>query len=247
MYSKETGIYLSILVAFIVFAFLVIFFVITIVGYQRRMRKIRVQKITSDTNMLEKERARIAADLHDDLGGLVASVKLMLQGIRMKQPSTSNLTVEAEQQIDQIMNKLRAVSYNLTPMVLQRKGLTAALEELIMKLNCNSQMKIHSSIDVRDVKKESEIHIFRMIQEILNNAIKHSHATEVRLELKNLQNKIQLYVQDNGIGFNKQKIAKHATGIGLQNILSRADILKARMTLTTEKNKGVRFIINIPN
>ncbi len=247
MYSKETGIYISILVAFIVFAFLVIFFVITIVGYQKKMRKIRVQKITSDTNLLEKERARIAADLHDDLGGLIASVKLMLQGIRMKQPSTSNLTVEAEQQIDQIMNKLRAASYNLTPMVLQRKGLTAALEELIMKLNCNSAMKVRSSISVKDVKKESEIHIFRIIQEILSNAIRHSHATEVRLELRNVQNKIQLYIQDNGIGFIKQEIAKHAAGIGLLNIVSRVDILKAKMTLTTEKNKGVAFLINIPN
>jgi len=85
-----------------------------------------------------------------------------------------------------------------------------------------------------------------MVQEIMNNILKHSHATLVNFTITGTDKKIVLHIQDNGVGFDKNMVSKKRNGLGLQNIMARADLLKAKIYLTTEPQKGVDYLIEIP-
>jgi two-component system NarL family sensor kinase len=154
---------------------------------------------------------------------------------------------ESESYIDEAMKKLRQISFNMMPQILQRKGLEEALNELIEMLAHATALKINYECAIKLVDKEKRIHIYRVVQEILNNISKHANATIINFSIKKIENKILLHIQDNGTGFDKNVILKNSIGLGLQNIMARIDLLKARIYLSTEPGKGVDYLIEIPD
>ena len=245
MHSIEKGIYFTILGATFVLITLFIFFVFVIRRYQKRKVALYVEKIRSQTNWLEKEKARIAADLHDDLGASLSAIKFRLHCMYLPNEEYNLTVTAAEKYIDEAMQKLRDISYNMTPRILKDKGLKEALNDLIDTSGIYN--KIHTKFDgtIDMIDDDTGLHIYRIVQEILSNITRHANATSISLNIVRIKNELELHVNDNGTGFDRSEILKNK-GQGLQNIRSRVDILHAKMFVNSAPEQGVDYLIKIP-
>jgi signal transduction histidine kinase len=233
----------------LVLVVVVTFFVVTIVRYQRKKAAFYHEKIKAQYNFLDKERERIAFDLHDDVGATLFSVKLKLQCITNPDKKTMAIIENAEAQLAGVIQRLREISFNMMPSVLQQQGLDKALKELIDMMTYSKNIKVtylYNDNNVASFTQEKNLHIYRIAQEILNNILKHAQATSVDFSFSGNQKVALLHIRDNGIGFNKYKEIKHPMGLGLHNITARADLLGAKVFLTTGQQKGVDYLIEIP-
>lgn len=244
MHSQETRIFAAILTSVIILIILMSFFVITIIRYSKKKIASNQEKIISDTIILEKERERIAADLHDDLGATLSAIKIKLQCLDVNNTDDSSIVEEVQNLIDISMKKLRQISYNVMPLILRRKGLREALNEMIETIGITNKLKIKLDYNIGNLSKEKELHIFRILQEIISNVLKHANATDVNIIFKEAKRSITVQVVDNGIGFSKNEVLKNEAGIGLQNIMARVQMLNGTGYLTTEN--GVDYLIEIP-
>jgi NarL family two-component system sensor histidine kinase LiaS len=122
-----------------------------------------------------------------------------------------------------------------------------AVQEFIHELDGKIPMHMEFKYDNVPIPEKAEIHLYRMIQEIVNNAIKHSKATSLIINLYSQNNKLIIKINDDGKGFNTETMKKESTGFGLKNILSRVDILKGDLYLASQPGKGTTYTIEIPN
>jgi two-component system, NarL family, sensor kinase len=198
-----------------------------------------------------KERKRIASELHDGLGQLLSTAKLNVQCIE----DTIKNAPEDEKKnyntslalIDEACTEVRNISHNLMPGTLTKLGLIKALKDVAKKINQSGQTQVVFIYDDKLPKldEQIEIGIYRITQEILNNTLKHAHAEKVEIAL-NLQNNIlKLSIHDNGRGFEKNKLEK-SEGIGWKNIQSRINLLSGTLKFESNRGKGTEFIISIP-
>ncbi|MEP6748450.1 MAG: histidine kinase [Bacteroidota bacterium] len=245
MYPNETRIYHAILTGVGVLLIFMAISIITIIRYHRKKTAFERKRMKADINGLEKERKRIATDLHDDFGASLSAIKLRLQCLEPDNESNIVLAQQCQIYIDEAMNKLRHISFNIMPQILHRNGLTAALNELIDMLIPATGVKVNYSFEAEPNDIEKRVHIYRIVQEIMNNIIRHSKATIVILTIKRMKEKILLHIHDNGIGFDKKFLSK-IKGEGLRNITARVELLNAKMYLETEMDKGVDYLIEIP-
>jgi signal transduction histidine kinase len=246
MYSSETRIYIAVLIGVLILLTLMTFFIVTIIRYQRKKVAFHMEKIKEEFFYLDKERERIALDLHDDLGASLSSIKLRLQCLKNMDEENTSIIENSELLIDQVMQRLREISFNMMPGVLQRQGLNEALKELIDLMMYNTRITVNYQCNVDSFDNQESLHIYRIVQEILNNTVKHAGATLINFTIDKIKDKIILKIKDNGIGFNKNKEISTPKGSGLRNIDSRANLLGAKIYLTTGKDKGVDYLIEIP-
>jgi signal transduction histidine kinase len=197
-------------------------------------------------NYLDEERKRIASDLHDDIGGSLSYIKIQLQSIEDTAMMNDVKIKKCEYHIDEVMEKIRRVSFNMMPGVLQRQGLAEALKDLVDLMTYSSGIHVSFQCTITEFDEERSLHVYRIAQEIMNNIVKHAKATLVTFTISTVHHKIELRVSDNGIGFNKNKVTKSRNGLGLHSIVERTHLLKGIVYLTTEKNKGVDYFIEIP-
>lgn len=247
MYPEETNLYHAILTGALVLVLLVAILVVTIIFYHRRKLALHKTTVRTELNVLEQERARIAADLHDDLGSSLAAIKIRLQSLPVTGEREEQLVHQSENYIDDAMLRLKRVSFNLMPLVLERRGLKQALEELVNTLQEATGISIAFSCACPPLPHEQTVHIYRIIQEALTNSIKHSGAATASVEIKAVKNAVLVLVADNGKGFNKRNMLRHPAGRGLQNIMARVDALNATLHLTAGVHEGVSYFIQIPN
>ena len=225
MHPQEKRIYTAILVGMVVLVFLIIFFVKNIIRYQKRKVAFHQEGVRGGFNNLDKEKERIAIELHDDMGGTLSSVKMMLQTMKGLNTPNTQIVEAAEFRIDEVMSKLRKYAFNLMPGVLQRKGLNEALQDLIDLIEDATNIKIEYQFTVPVANKETSIHIYMMVQEMLNNIVKHAKARLIKISVIKKIMGIELHVSDNGVGFNEADITANTMGLGIHNIVSRAGLL----------------------
>ncbi|MEL7269950.1 MAG: sensor histidine kinase [Bacteroidota bacterium] len=207
--------------------------------------KQEVVKLESLIDGEEKERNRLAQDLHDGINGDLAVIKYKISSIGQKKLTAKEKTDydEALSMLDNAVEQVRRISHNLAPPSLYRFDLIEAIEQFCMKQNTLEKVKIsfqHFGNRI-SLKKENETAIYRIIQEIINNILKHSGASEAMVQINNHGDKLTLTVEDNGKGFDAYDTAK---GIGLQNIKSRVDFLKADLDIDSS-NKGTTVQIEM--
>jgi two-component system, NarL family, sensor kinase len=246
MYTNETRIYITVLTGVFILVALVIFFAITIVRYQRKKVAGHLTSVREQFTYLDEERERIAADLHDDLGASLSAIKLWLQRLKNLDKESASVISFSQLHLDEAMQKLRNTSFNLMPGVLQREGLNEALKDLIDLMIYPTSIKVDYHCEIDHFDKRKSLHIYRIAQEILNNIVKHANATRVAFNIYAVKNNIVLHIADDGKGFDINKIKKENKGSGLKNILARADILQAKIYLTAQEEKGVDYLIEIP-
>ncbi len=195
----------------------------------------------------EKERSRIAKDLHDGLGGLLSSVKLFFSNIQtenegLKKSADFNKALEL---LDNTSLEARKIAHNLMPEALVKFGLIDALKDFCNNISSSNSLTIDfQSYHLTERLPETmEIMIYRIAQELVNNIVKHAKATEAIVQLMQNDNVLYLTVEDNGIGFDKEKINK--TSAGMSNIKSRIDYLNGSFEIDSAINKGTSININI--
>jgi signal transduction histidine kinase len=233
-------------IASIIITTIIIFFVIAIVMQQRKVSKWQQARIAAEINTLEAERKRIASDLHDELGPQLSAIKLQINHL---EPSTEMETIVLEKssvQIDNIIQRFREISYDLLPNTLVRKGFIKATEEFISKLKTLQTLNIIFTSDDFSLEPAQEINLYRMLQEIIQNTIKHSRATTLQIQILKKDKSILLQTKDNGVGFNYNEKSLEAKGVGLLSLQSRGQILGGQLIVITQPGEGTMFQLEIP-
>lgn len=199
----------------------------------------------------EKERERIAADLHDRLGSMLATVKLYFnsveENIQQLKKENKEYYSKASSLLDDACEEVRKISHDLASGVLLKFGLVAALKELQDTVSKSNQLQMQLNIFGMEKRLpiEMESNIYRIVQELLNNTLKHANAKSFSVQLNNNGNNLNLLVEDDGMGFDPNKL-KDNTGIGLKNVNERLRKLNAKLELDAIIGRGTTYIINIP-
>lgn len=188
----------------------------------------------------QKERIRIARDLHDSIGQMLSVIKMNISGT-----SENNNTIEL---VDSTITEVRNISHNLIPEELNF-GLFTALEDMCEKINNSNltQVVINIPDEARSYqfKKTNELSIYRIVQEVLNNMVKHSEASQINLEIIQQDNNFSLTIKDNGKGFDTTQMNK-SKGLGWRNIAARVEMLDGKIQVQSEKLTGTQIEITIP-
>lgn len=195
----------------------------------------------------EAERKRIAQDLHDGLGGLLSSVKAQLNLIQHQVDTLASeeMYTKANTLIDTASTELRRIAYNMMPSSLSRLGLEAALEDMTSSLETDHQLNVNLQILGLGTRLDetTEIMIYRIIQELINNVVKHADATRLLVQINKTENEIFLVVEDNGVGMNPETLTQ-SRGIGMKSIESRVKYLNG--TIDISGGKGTCVSVHIP-
>lgn len=212
--------------------------------------ELRYQQELVQKNLLtqEEERQRIASNLHDDIGSKLGVLHLTFHRLN-RMPAGSSEQSEMFAEIDQLiattLNSVRRISHELLPPTLEDFGLLEALKELIEPIRKSSGIDIsfESSLQKGDFESpQTELNLFRVVQEMLNNSIKHAGASHIRIEMGTEGSKKYLLYSDNGRGFDQDAVQRR--GLGLKNLESRARIIGAQTTFHSKPGAGfeARFV-----
>ncbi len=201
----------------------------------------------------EKERQRIANDLHDNLGSLLATLKLHLQHLRSKSNSSidANLSTPELDKTDEILEeayqKVRHLAHARNVGVKAQEGLLPGVKNFAARVSDSHQLYIRVIDHGMDEQLENslEITLFRIIQELITNIIKHAEASEATIHLTRHANSLNVLVEDNGIGFDTAH-TRPVSGMGLYSIRKRIENLKGQLTVESLHQKGTTVIIDIP-
>jgi signal transduction histidine kinase len=206
--------------------------------------------LKAQQQMLEEERARIALDLHDDLAQLLASTRLALGNLRLEPTLSSrnkSLLLRIDHDLNDLLNRVQNIIWNLAPETFQEKGLSYAIWKMCDQLKELRSFHIEF-LEMGDVKRlasEVELLLFRIIQEITSNAMKHSLAWHIFIKMFWSDTQLKVEIKDDGVGRNKTLPTKADSGRGLVGIQKRAEIIGATVT-TEDVSKGTLFVISYP-
>ena len=213
---------------------------------------LKEQELTTIDAMIEgqeKERLRIANDLHDDLGGLMANVKLHFNSLQEKNKERgSELFSKTNTLLDEAYEKIRAIAHAKNSGVIAKQGLLMAVYNMADKISTANKI----NIDVLDhgldnrLENSLELTLFRVIQELTTNIIKHANASEATIHLTNHDDSFNIMVEDNGKGFKTDGITSKTNGMGLKSIDKRVAHLNGTLDIESLPGKGTTVIIDIP-
>lgn len=228
-------------------AVIIAFFVVSVIRYHRHYIRLQKERIEAEILMQEQERKRVANDLHDSMGPLLSTVKLYLQSIVIDNEQDKQLLDKASTYIDETITSLREISYNLLPSGLSRKGLAETLKEYVYRVASRNVLRIEFNPEANlMVNKEIEVHLFRILQEIIQNTIKHAKAQTLRLWITDNTGELVILSEDDGLGFDVENTRNSSAGLGLKSIESRCELIGASLEIISEKGKGCRIVIKIP-
>ncbi|MEE1962008.1 ATP-binding protein [Allomuricauda taeanensis] len=216
---------------------------------QRVENLLKEQELVSIDAMVqgqEKERKKVAGELHDDLGSLMATIKLHFDNANSKiqDPAFHN----AQKLLDEAYQKIRNMAHTKSSGVMSDQGLLGAIKKMAKVISETGTLKVM----VEDfgmgerIENSLELSIFRMVQELVANAIKHAEATKVNIQLTQHEDNLNIIVEDNGKGFNRSKLDRDTSGIGLTNIEKRVEHLEGNFTVDSVLGKGTSILIDIP-
>lgn len=239
-----------------VILFLAISVIIFFIVYQKRLlaQQIRLQSVqheyqrellSSSITAQEKERVRIGHDLHDEIGSSLSTAKLLVNQLHHTDPDKEEIVSSVREILSHTIQNLKNISLNLYPSVLTKFGLVEALQYLVSVLSQASPLNFTLEADeITGLELQQELALYRIVQELTNNAIKHSGANEVRILLTQTEREMLLCVSDDGCGFDVQESGKG--GIGLKSIEARKEMLKAEMEIKSVPGEGTKIIIRLP-
>lgn len=216
--------------------------------YQQQLKLLqREQELQSVKALItgeEKERTRIAKELHDGLSGLLGSIKLRFGSFKDYFQGQNGLEdyEDTLSLLDEAGKEVRQISHNLMPETLLRYGLLEALNSYFSSINQSKALQIDfQALGIEERLPSSlELTLYRIIQELINNIIKHSDATEVLVQLNRMENLLAITVEDNGRGFSLEASQK---GIGLESIRSRVDYLSGKLAIQSQEGMGTSVYI----
>jgi signal transduction histidine kinase len=253
---KQRTIYILMAVIAIFALVVVIFYILyrekqKLIELEVRSKNDEIEKLIKDQEIktyqaqlagIEKERERVAQDLHDRIGGLLATVKLQFEGNDI---IDNSVITTVKSLVNESIQTVRSISHDLTDGRVDDLGLIPSIENLKESFTNSSKINFDLYLENYNVKYpvEKEREIFKIILELLSNTLKHANATQIVLQINTIENVVHFTFEDNGIGFNPSKVKK---GIGMRSISKRVDQLNGSWYIDSKKGHGSTTIIEIP-
>ncbi len=234
--------------------------------YRKKLRKAKIKESRQEEEVIllkqeqqnkifsamiegqEKERKRLAIDLHDGLGGRLSGISLNLSKLDKDEPKQypKKQLKKVMKDLDDSLTELRNIARNMMPETLVKFGLQAALNDY-----CSSMTRSETKVTLqfygsdKDIDIHQQVTIYRVVQELISNAIKHAKATEVLVQYMREGNNVDITVEDNGIGIEKEVLENKGSGMGLSNLRTRVAYLKGVLDFHTEQNEGTTVNVHI--
>jgi signal transduction histidine kinase len=214
--------------------------------------RLRTEKrvLNAVINTEENERRRFAKDLHDGLGPLLSTVKMSLSslGSRINDPSDKSILNNTNHLVNEAISTIKDISNNLSPHVLSNFGLTSAIGAFTTKINQTKTIEIEFKSNMENIRLENdkEVVIYRAVCELINNAMQHSGASRIEIELNKHEKFVTLQFYDNGRGFDTSTLSKEDTkGMGLSNIETRVKTVEGVFILESTPGRGTSALIKV--
>ncbi len=252
---------------YILFGSAIVLVIISLLGYRnyhdkQKLQQARIDELETEKHLTateavlkgeEQERTRLAKDLHDGLGGMLSGIKYSFQNMKENLILTPENAQAFERSIDMLdssIKEMRRVAHNMMPEMLVKYGLNVALKEFCNEINRNGVVKTtYQSIGMDEITVEqtTAVTVYRIIQELAHNAIKHANAQNllVQVHASAQERMLSVTVEDDGKGFDTTLI-QNAQGIGWSNVQNRIDFLKGKIDLNSAPHKGTSVLIEIP-
>ncbi|MGE0589111.1 MAG: tetratricopeptide repeat protein [Cyclobacteriaceae bacterium] len=208
---------------------------------QEQKVRFRELQINAVIDSQEKERQRFASDLHDGMGQLISALQVNIQSIKLNQHlnDRDQLVETSEHLLTEIRDEIRNIAFNLMPPVLLKEGLVAAVQELARRLNKISD--ISATFNAYDVPARfsnlAEISLYRIIQELISNILKHASASQISVSITGLENEIVVMIEDDGEGYDLTSFKHSQTGNGWHTIQTRLNLIKGTIHFDTVKGR----------
>ncbi|HEY3404194.1 MAG TPA: sensor histidine kinase [Ohtaekwangia sp.] len=210
--------------------------------YQQRMMEAALESE-------ENERRRLAGELHDSIGAMLSTIRVGITTLARQIPDPQSLE-HPKQMLDDTINSVRKISRDLMPSTLEKFGFGQAVKEICERFQSTSLLPIHyvENGELKSFDKNRELMLFRVVQELLNNALKHSKATAITVTV-NANDQLSVSVEDNGVGFDHEALrssTEPGRGLGLFNIENRARLLSATIEFDKERTQGSKTTLTLP-
>jgi signal transduction histidine kinase len=198
----------------------------------------------------DKERSRLAKDLHDGLGGMLSGIKHSFQHMKENLVMTPDNQLAFERSMDMLdssIKELRRVAHNMMPEALVKFGLDTALKDFCNNVNQVGALQLtYQSLGLEHISldQQTAISLYRIVQELINNTLKHAAASKAIVQISKTENGLTITVEDDGKGFDTN-ILPNSTGMGWSNIQSRIDYLKGKLDVQSAPGKGTSVLIEI--
>lgn len=218
--------------------------------YQKELNRQQNELFNAVSVAQEQERKRIAQDIHDGLGSLLSAAKLKMAEVKDGQPGleVDDKFLTGIGLLDEAATELRLISHNIMPATLSKLGLSAALNNLIEKISSEEGLQVQfisHGFDNR-LEEQQELSIYRIVLELTNNIVKHSKASKASVQLIKYSDYINITVEDNGMGFEYEKIKDDRSGLGLGSVAARVEYLNGVLEFDSQPGRGTTIVINVP-
>lgn len=236
---------------FLVFSLIIVLFFIYRHNQELKRKRRRQKQFAEEMiRWQESERKRVAGELHDGIGQSLVMVKNHLQKIRgnFDEDIDPSSLQKVEDAVADTIQEVRQISYSLRPFHLEILGLEGSVNEMLKDIELTTQLNVQSKLDGLDraFGKETEIHVFRMIQEGLQNIVKHARANSVNCEVKDLGDRLRIFISDDGSGFDVSFVFTHVSGLGLLGMKERVDFLGGEIQIDSTLGKGSSIVFILP-
>jgi signal transduction histidine kinase len=239
-----------------------IFVILLFAFYRQRVNKNRIiaqqqiKQLEEEKKLLaarslvegqEEERKRIAKDLHDGIGVLLSTAKMQFTALKDKNPENKDLVDKAGKLLEQASVDVRRISHNMMPGLLTKFGLNEALADLFEQLDETPDLSAKVDTNKEDIRlaENQEIMLYRIIQELVYNTLKHAGAKNISLNLNFADDTLNLHYADDGVGFEMDKQTE-SISIGLKGIESRVSFLGGEVNMESETGNGFHCYIKVP-
>ena len=241
-YRQKKFVFLLIILAILILVFMISFFYFRL----RRKQVMKQKLIEAVINTEENERKRIARDLHDGLGPVLSAINLYIQAyIDAKEPEKETIQKKLQQVVLGAIDDVSRIAQNISPYILEKQGIRAALINFIVPLNNSSHIKVNFTCTVNErFEKNKELTIYRSINELISNTLKHAGASKIILHVFLRGNILVVDFSDDGKGF--QTDLTNSKGMGLYNIKTRMDTFGGKMILDSSSGTGTHVELEMP-
>lgn len=256
MPEKQEDILVTIIISSVFFVLLAVFLLVLLYLFLRKQRQNQKEKeemknrfeqtiIKSQLEIQNQTLNYIGSEIHDDTAQVV--YLSMLRIANLKEKVDEKEKEEIYNFLKKVWNDLRNISHSLINNNFHQIGFVESLEQLLHNINKTGKYQSYLAID-EDVNldlldKSVDIILYRMIQEVINNTLKHASCDQINVHIGKVKDQIKVEIKDNGIGFNKEEIKQDNPGVGLNNIFSRAKLINATVHLDSIINQGTTFTI----
>jgi two-component system NarL family sensor kinase len=203
--------------------------------------------LKNEIAVIEKERKRIARDLHDEIGANMAYIGINLAQLAKECPNIESFNekfIVCQTQLNQAITDVRRISHDLLPPILEMFGLIPAIQEFINNLNTSFEIDFTYDETFNQLNQETALQLYRVLLELISNTIKHSGGDKITIHLIDHSAKRKISYSDNGLGFDFCE-KKNSKGLGLKNIISRLESIDAKYSCNTASGNGFQLDIEI--